>query len=295
MSRFGAWLAERRMARIALIAAFFPLGILGLLSTAGVSLTAILKGWREATTDSLLAGGVLLVLTVLTQGQWQALLVSAGLIWPLAIALGALTGRFGTLILPVQALVVVAVAGVALFSVMASDPATYWLQTLEVMATEMAAMGVQFSDPTALAALAPLMTGIVAASAFTSFAAALILGSWWAAGAGGPEFGAMFRALQLGNIVGLLAGLAGLLAAFLPGALGSNLLLVFGMGFALQGLAVVHWQAHQRAWPGYALLLVYGPLLMGAVIASAGLLALATLGFVDNWYSLRRTGADVIK
>jgi hypothetical protein len=43
------------------------------------------------------------------------------------------------------------------------------------------------------------------------------------------------------------------------------------------------------------LLLVYGPLLLGAVYASAGLLALATLGFVDNWYSLRRNGVDVIK
>jgi hypothetical protein len=295
MSLFGAWLAERRVARIVLIAAFFPLGILGLLSTAGVSLTAILKGWREATTDCLLAGGILLVLTLLTQGQWQALLVSAGLIWPLAIVLGSLTGRFGTLILPVQMLVVLAAAGVLLFSLMASDPAAYWLEILEAMATEMVAMGVQFGEPTALAALAPLMTGIAAASAISSFGAALMLGSWWAASAGGPGFGAMFRALQLGTIIGLLAGLAGVLAVFQPGALGSNLLLVFGMGFALQGLAVVHWHAQQRDWPWFVLLLVYGPLLLGAVYASAGLLALATLGFVDNWYSLRRNGVDVIK
>ena len=50
-----------------------------------------------------------------------------------------------------------------------------------------------------------------------------------------------------------------------------------------------------------ALLLIVpglGPLVKAVTaftVAHSITLALATLGFVDNWYSLRRTGADVIK
>ena len=81
---------------------------------------------------------------------------------------------------------------------------------------------------------------------------------------------------------------AGLGALFFPGQLASNALLLLGVGFVIQGLSVVHWLVSSRGLPGLVLLPVYLPLLMGASVTIMMLLLLAMVGFVDNWYGLRR-------
>ncbi|MFQ5636177.1 MAG: hypothetical protein ACE5G3_12715, partial [Gammaproteobacteria bacterium] len=80
---------------------------------------------------------------------------------------------------------------------------------------------------------------------------------------------------------------------FMPGHLAGSVLLVLAVGFVYQGLAVVHWLVTARGLPWMFLIPVYLPFFMGASIAVTALFLLAAVGFVDNWYGLRRAGTNV--
>lgn len=296
-NRFGAWLAARRVPRIAFIAGFFHLGLFGVVSTAVVMLAAIARGWRVAVTDCLVAGALLVGFALVAGGPWQVFALSAGTVWPVAIALGGLTGQFGTLTLPLQALLVLAAVGVVAFSVTVGDTTAYWTGALQLMAAEFEAAGLELGSPDALAAWAPLMTGLTAALAVISVVLALVLGSWWAAGAGGPGLGPMFRKLRLGHVIGGAAALAGIASIAGAGQLANDLLLVLATGFVLQGLAVVHWYAKARQWPWPLLMLVYLPMLpvlVGPGIATMAWLVIAAIGFIDNWFPVRRANSNMV-
>jgi hypothetical protein len=288
VASFGQWLIERRLPRILVIAALFPAGLFGLVSAGAVVLTAELRGWQLALQDSAVAMALLLVVSVVAGGEPLAVFLGASLSWGLALALGSLTGMYRSLILPVQLLLLAGVAGVLLFHASVGDTTAFWERSLSLFAEELAAMGIELGQPDALAVLAPTMTGAVAASAVLASLLALVLGAWWAGAAGGPRFGEMFVGLRLGRIVGGLTAVLGVASFAGLGSLPADLLLVVAMGFAAQGLAVIHWQARAREWPRAILVLVYLPLLLGPSVFALGWFAVAALGFVDNWYSLRR-------
>jgi hypothetical protein len=63
---------------------------------------------------------------------------------------------------------------------------------------------------------------------------------------------------------------------------------VLGIGFVFQGLAVVHWLVAARGLPWVFFIPVYLPLFLGASLLVLTLFVLATIGFIDNWYGLRR-------
>jgi len=263
------------------------------LSAALVVAVAIARGWRDAALDCLIALLVLVVVTFVAGGLWSQFAASGVTTWIAAIFVGALTGAYGSLTLTLQALLVLGLLGLAAFMLVTGDPVAFWEPVLTDLTSQMGELGVQFSEPDALLQLAPMMSGLLAASIVTSSTLALFMGAWWAAGSGGPPFRAMFVSIRLGYILGGVALLAGIAAPFLPGGLAGNMLLVLGVGFVFQGLAVVHWLVGARGLPWMLLIPVYLPFFMGASIAVMALFLLATVGFVDNWYGLRRAGANV--
>ncbi len=295
MSRLGIWLAERRTLRILFAATLFPLGLLSIVSAAAIVMTTVLRGWRIAIEDSLAALLLLLGLVALVGGSVPALLVSAALGWGTAIVLGGLVGRYGSITLPVQVVVLVAATGVLGFAVLVDDPYRFWLPVMGQLVTQLNQLGLDLAGPEALRPLAPMLAGIVAASLVMSSILALLLGTWWASAAGGPGFAWMFLQLRLGVVLGAAAAVAGLAAGLGLGWAAYGLVLVFGTAFALQGLAVLHWQARARDWGWPVLLAVYLPLLFGPLVISMAWLLWAMVGFVDNAFGLRRNGADVIK
>ncbi len=287
-NRFGIWLAERRVSRVALIVALLPLGLMGIFSAAIVVCVAQLKGWREAAADCLIALGILLVLMVLMGAGAAQVAASATSTWFIALALGALTGTYASLTLPLQAIVVFAIVGLLIFALVVADTTAFWQDFLIELTDQLADFGVELAEPEALYSLAPAMSGMAAASAIASSIAALLLGSWWASGAGRMTFKDMFLQIRLGYVIGGLAALSGIATIFNLGPLAANLLLVLSVGFVFQGFAVAHWQVANRGWPWTFLLVVYLPFVMGVQLAVAVLFVLAAVGFIDNWYGLRR-------
>jgi len=287
-SAFGRWVLAYRGARIGLIACLLPLPLTGVLSAAIVVAAAIAKGWRIAVTDCAVAMLVLVGITFVAGGGWTQVAASGLSTWAMAVFLGAVTGAYGSLTLTLQALIVLGLIGLVAFVLLADDPVVFWERVLTDFAAQMQEMGVELNAPEVLVELAPIMTGLAGVSVITSSMLALVIGAWWAGGNGGPAFRDMFVNIRLGYVLGALALIAGVAALLLPGQLASNALLLLGIGFVIQGLSVVHWLVSARGMPGIVLIPVYLPIFMGASITVMMLFLLATAGFVDNWYGLRR-------
>jgi low affinity Fe/Cu permease len=278
---------EQRARRVVFIAGMFPLPGLGLLSAAMLIMVAQLRGPREAIVDGVLAMLLLTAIALLVGMDLPVLAVTAGLSWLVWVGLGALQGWSGSLRLTVQVAVVIALAVLVAMLLMLDDATGYWMSVLETLYKDLGEQGVKIE--TDIRAQAGLMSGVVVAGSLTGSLLALCLGSSWASTVAGGDFGAQFRQLRLGLVIGLLAVLAGL-AEWL-GLSTSGALLVFGAAFTFQGVAVLAWWADALAWPrswwiGLCILLILVPNLL-----IIGLALLSAIGFIDNWYNLRRKTA----
>ncbi|MBT8422126.1 MAG: hypothetical protein HKN56_01315 [Gammaproteobacteria bacterium] len=285
MSAFATWLAGHRIRRVVIIAGLFPLPLLGVVSAAAVVMTAMLRGPREATIDCAAGLALLLGLGFVSGMDVVTLAGSAVFSWAVWILLGALANRTGSLTLTVQATVLLALAGMVLFLLSVGDAVSYWLPILEAWYADLERQGVNI--PVDLEQQAALMSGGLFAFVLSGALLSLLLGLSWAARvAGGPTLASEFRQLRLGYVIGGLAAVAGL--ASLIGAPLNGVLLLFGAAFSFQGAAVVAWWAERLNWPrNWWLAAVIVSVLMVQLLVIL-LALLAALGFVDNWFSLRR-------
>lgn len=290
MSGLAHWLLNRRPLRIVLIAAAFPLPLANLLSSALVGLAGVAFGTRTALEDAALASLLLALLLAVSGAPWIGPALTAALVWSAMAAAGGVTGRYGALAPAVQLLLGLVLAALVLTRLVWGDAGELWRPFLEEMLRQLAASGTTLEE-VPVAALAALMSGFVAAGVLAGLVLSLLLGCWLAAAAGGPPAGAMFRELSLGRVLAGTGVLAGIGAALGLG-LAAHWLLVLAAGFVFQGLAVIHWTARERGWPSLWALGLYGPLLLVAPLAALILGALASVGFMDNWYPLRRRSGD---
>jgi hypothetical protein len=248
----------------------------------------MVKGWREGLVDCLIALVILVGLTAMSGDGVPQVLFSGISTWGIALLMGGLTGIYGSLTLAIQVIVMLCCIAILGFTVIVDDPAGFWGPILQAIAGQMQGMGIELSATNAIMDLVPIMIGLFAAGTIASSIVALLLGCWWAGGARGTSFRDLFLGMRLGYVIGGVAAVAGIgsLLGFQP--LAGNLLLVAGTGFLFQGLAVVHWHAARLRLPWFMLIPVYLPLLMGASLFVMALLLFATVGFIDNWYGLRR-------
>ncbi len=268
-----------------IIAGLFPFPVVGLLSAAVVVMAATLRCPRAALQDCLLALPLLLGMGFLSGMNLLTLGLSAVISWSVWLGLGALAGRMQSLTLTVQAAVMLAVTALVVFLAAVGDPVAYWTPILEAWYRDLAEQGVNI-PVVDMARQAALMSGGLFAFSLAGVLLALLLGLRLARAAGGPESADRFSELRLGYVIGGLAavaGLAGLAGWELYGAL-----LIFGVAFAYQGVAVLSWWAVRRSWPrGWWWVLVLAPLLLAPLFVIE-LALLAGIGFVDNWFGLRR-------
>lgn len=287
MFSLASWLAAQRARRVVFIAGLFPLPVLGLLSAATVVMSARLKGPREVVIDCGLALLLLSVMAWFAGMDTQVLAASAAGSWAVLGALGALAGRFGSLQLAVQAGLLLALVALVILLLAGDDVTAYWTEVLESVYGDLAEQGVSIDVD--IAAQAALMSGLVIAGSFAGTVVALLLGSSWASALTGGNHAEQFRQLRLGYVVGGLAAIVGL--AELLGVETGGALLIFGAAFMFHGMGVVAWWAGVLAWPrGWWIGLCILPLLIPDLLI-VGLVVFASIGFIDNWYSLRRKPA----
>jgi hypothetical protein len=281
------WLAAQRARRVVFIAGLFPLPGLGLISAATVVMTAQLTGPREALTDCSLALVLLCGIAWFAGMDVPLLAVSATISWLVWVVLGSL-GR-GALTLAVQAAVLLALAGLVVLLLAVDDPAAYWLTILESVYQDLVQQGMLAEADMGAADLqaqAEIMSGLVLSGTMIGSLIALFLGSAWASAVVDGNYATQFRELRLGYVIGGLAAVAGV--AELLGLGTSGALLIFGAAFMFQGMAVVAWWANRLNWPrGWWIGLCILPVLIIQLLIT-GLMLFAAIGFVDNWYSLRR-------
>lgn len=169
------------------------------------------------------------------------------------------------------------------------DPAVMWheLLTTALQPERMAAeMQVAPESLTGLIdRMAPLMTGMVAASVAFSAVTSVLLARWWQSRLDGPgAFGREFRALRLGRVAaGITAALA-LAAAATPPALLDGLALVAVSVYVFQGLAVMHGVVARRGMGKGWLAAVY---VLAILLPLQVMIGLTLVGAVDAWADFR--------
>jgi len=132
---------------------------------------------------------------------------------------------------------------------------------------------------------APLMSGMLAASAVVGATTSVLLARWWQACLYHPgAFGNEFRVLRLGRVA------AGILVIICAAALALPAILLDGLAFValavylFQGLAVAHGVAKQR---GMGTIWLTGLYIIGLLALPQMVMALALLGVVDAWLDFR--------
>lgn len=232
---------------------------------------------------------VLVVGTVVWQQPAAVAVASLGAWLPVVVVAGVLRerARLDDALLVAGALGFVAVFAIEL---LLADPAAAWREALVQMfpPEQLAAnAGIEVSAANdVIDRLAPLMTGLVAASAAFSAITGVLLARWWQSlldheGA----FAREFQSLRLGQVAALVAGAVCLAAALTQATPLIGLALVTVALYLLQGLAVVHGVIAAR---GMARGWLVGLYILGVILPPQVIVGLALVGVADAWGDLRR-------
>lgn len=293
MKTFVTWLTARQYRMVILTAATMlpPFGLIGMavVAQAVVVLAVLTRGVRTGVMIALFATA-LITLPALIGGISASamsikpatyMLIGMMNLLP-AVGLAAVLDKSRSLSLTIQVATVVVVAATVLFFVVGS-PVETWQNVFNGV---LAAMG--DSRPEVPEGFVPaasrIMTGMFGAVTLLTSMLAIFIGRWWHAILSNPGgFGREFRTLRMGTVVGLLAGVVFVLAALTKITLLENLTLVLVSAFMLHGLSVMHVVASAGVG-SFWLVAVYGLMVVAMPFAQ---LAIAGLGFLDNWFDLR--------
>jgi hypothetical protein len=259
---------------------FFGVGFFFFLPGAVPALFALAHGPRAGATIA--AGATaLLALAIWSIGRPVPVgLGYAGWVLGPPLALAWVLKRSGSLALCLQIAVLAGLLMLIVLHATLGDPTQFWLPVVRQLAGEMESHGLALGD-SLIEALARSLWGWVTVLTLLLGMGAVFLARWWqrlALEAG--SFGAEFRQIRLGRVLGSLAAVA-VIASFVTDlALADDLARFLVSALALVGVAAVHRIRHERSantawlWAVYLLLVFASPV---AVPALAG------IGFVDNW------------
>ena len=229
------------------------------------------------------AAAVWVVLSVAAKAHWIALGMLVLVMGPVLLALLLRSTRSLNLCFQVAVLC----SAVVLLIVYAAlpDPEVVWVPALKTVLDSMAAAGMPIEGDVGAKALllARTMWGAVVALTLGMVMGSLFLGGWWQSLLQTPgSFGAEYRRLRLGRVLGI-----GVTVLFLAALLGNSglvasLALVAFTALSFQGLAAAHRSKAggklNRGW----LAAIYVALIV-PLSTSITVFVLALWGFADNW------------
>lgn len=275
---------------------FFPLSYI---SAAVVGLVTLHIGTRQGLVVAAISGALMAGLAQLLVGSFLPALAYLLLLWLPLWWIASQLRRGERLSLSLLQSAVFGVVLIAGFYLVLDDPAAWWRVLLDE-SFHIIFQGENEIDSNQLSLMieqmATLMTGMMAVAFLLHLLGSLFLARWWQALLFNPGgFGLEFREIRLGRIAsGVTLGL--LIVAFtMGGALLIDLLLIMGMLFMLQGIAVVHGLVYNRkAHQGWLI----GQYVLLIVAMPQTVMTLALAGLIDNWFNfrgfwpLKNTGTD---
>jgi hypothetical protein len=265
----------------------FGLGFAFFLPGAVPALVVLARGPRPGV---LVAGGAsaLLVVAMLLLGRP----VPVGLIyatWVLGppLVLAVLLQRNESLTLCLQVAVLGSAMMVLLLHALLGDPEQFWAPFVRELAQEMERRGLpmDLEADGLVETLARTLWGWVTMLTMLLAMCALFLARWWQSRPAAPgRFGAEFRQLRLGVVLGGAAAVAIGASLFSDSPLVDDLARLFLGALMIVGLAAAHRAKVEGRVPAAVLWVIYVLLVLVAPLMVA---ALAGWGFVDNWLRSR--------
>ena len=275
-----------------LVLASLVLGILFIPAAAIVALTTLRFGPREGLKVAAIATSLVLVARLgLGQSAVSAVLLAviAWLpAWFMAATLRVRRAQHSPLLVAAGLVLIYAVT----LRAMVGDVTAFWREWLQPLFDVMAKdAGAKFTAEQ-ITFIAKQAHGWSLVGVLVTFAAVILLARWWQAVFYNPGgFGSEFRELRMPRVLASVAGLLALAYAFgrdglLVAAVAGDACVILVVLFALQGLAVIHFLARERAMAGGWLTMLYVMLMLVPQVAGP---ILATTGLADNIVDLRRS------
>lgn len=268
--------------------------VLSYMSGAVIGLATLRYGVREGAI--VIAGTAALagVFTLFGVGSPLPALIFAVSNWvPVCLLSAGLraSNNQGTMVTAAAAL---CAGAVVLVHLLLPDPGAWWSQRLD-LAFQPLRDAAGAVDPEAAQslkdvqeALAPVMTGLVAAGFMSGLILTMLIARWWHALLDNPGgFGREFRELRLGTRLAAVVAVIFILGAFAnaaTGGLAGDLLVIAVSVASIQGLAVLHGVIDIRKASVGWLVLAYVIL---SVFPVQGGFLLAVTGMMDNWLDFR--------
>jgi hypothetical protein len=282
------WLADNAVGAVLVTALLGMLPLIGIgvaffLPGAVPALVVLVRGERQgaiiaAGASLLLAGAMLAFGRPIPVG----LIYSAWVLGP-PLLLAVLLRRTESLSLCLQVATLVGAAMLVVLHVSFGDPQQFWAPFVRDLAQEMKTRGLPMDlEKDGLAeTLARTLWGWIAVLTMTLAMCALFLARWWQslpeqAGA----FGAEFRQIRLGRVLGLAAAAVIGVSLFSQQALVGDIGRLLLGALVIVGLAATHRAVEQQKLHAAWLWVTYATLVL---VAPFAVVALAGWGFVDNW------------
>ena len=232
-----------------------------------------------------------LALALLISAPWISVPTSAPVLWLLSAAavffgpvlLAMLLGRTGSMNLCFQLATLLCGLVVVAIHIFGPDPVKFWV---DLIRDAFAASGVEpdASRQALLQQFGASMWGLLASAVLAAVLGALFLGRWWAGLLTGSaiKFGAEFRSLRLGTVLGAIVTGVFVAMIFSSSPLVHSLVWIACSVLTLQGLAAAHRSKANGQLSQGRLTAIY-VLLVVPISGTITALALAAWGYADNW------------
>jgi len=277
---------QRQHRQVTLVAGLSLLPFLGLLSSGLLVLVTLQRGFKQSLITAALAMALLAGVAVATGGDPLPLLEVTAVMWGPVLLLAGLLGTYRSMNLVFQASAIVGLVAVSLLLLALPDPINQLAEMMEPLKQQLSASGQELSEA-GWDMIFRVMPGIMTGLGILACLGGVFLGRVWQDGLEDTvgRFGAEFRQLKLGMVLTTVSTLA-ILAAMLVGGLWfENMVWVFVALLVLQGLSLAHFLVGQGGWPKASLMVLY---LMLVLVLQLIMPLLTALGYLDNWFDLRR-------
>lgn len=287
MRQVAAWLVARPQNAVLALGASMLMPVLQPFSSIVLILLVLAQGPRSALFQAALAGGSLLVVSLLFGAPLAYVIVRLLSTWLPVFVLALVLKATRSFTLTMQASAIVAVLVALGMSLMIADAAAFWQPLLVILSDMLQQNGAVTSAVLDISSqeFAKRFTVMVVLSAWMIYTLIFMLGYLLYGQLIGKTgvFGRI-RDLNFGRVIASTLVLILVLSFVTGSVLLQNIAFILLTMFWLQAVALVHWLRTERRLPFVVVVGAYVLPLVSSYVA----IAMTVIGYLDAWFGLRR-------